>query len=454
MKAIFGYIIELNFAITLFYMAYLLLFRKDSNFNARRIYLLFAMVASVILPVISINTGASAMNFNSPLVLLPELVFYGEGATEVLRSIRPAELLMSLYLLISLFFMGKLLASISRILITAVKSEKKELYGTRVMTDPGIHASSFFNMIFIDPDKCGQGDLEHIISHESFHARLGHSFDRILAELIMSVSWINPVSWMMRRSIVVNHEYQADNRVIEHGTDHVSYQLTILNQYIGSASITNQFSSQTKNRIIMINKNYKKGSFWKGIVLVPVSIVLLFFIACGNEGGMNDQAGDELHNSADNENTNALAENMSKSTEEQIFFVVEEMPQWPGEDDMVMAMRNFIAKNLAYPDIAKQNNGEGKVFVHFMVTKSGDVVVPDPSILPPEKDEEGNVGEVVVVAYRPLDADQKVPDDKVIAALEDEAVRVIELMPDLVPGKQRGQNVNVMFTMPIVFKMQ
>lgn len=454
MKAFFGYILELNFAITLFYGAYLLLFRKDSNFNTRRIYLLFAMVASVILPVIRINTGANAMNFSSPLVQLPELVFYGESATEVMRSIRPAELLMGIYYLISLFFMSKLLASITRILVAAAKSEKKELYGTRIMTDPAIHASSFFNLIFIDPDKCEPGDLEHIISHESFHARLGHSFDRILAELIMSVSWINPVSWMMRRSIVVNHEYQADNRVIEHGTDQFRYQLTILNQYIGSASIINQFSSQTKKRIIMINKNYKKGSFWKGIVLVPVSIVLLFFIACGNDGGMNDRTGDELHNSADSENTNTLAENMSKSAEEQFFFVVEEMPRWPGEEDMVMAMRQFVARNLAYPDLAKQNDAEGKVFVHFMVTKTGDVVVPDPSILPPEKDEKGNVGEVVVVAYRPLDAEQKLPDDQVIAALEEEAVRVIELMPDLVPGKQRGQNVNVMFTMPIVFKMQ
>jgi len=296
-------------------------------------------------------------------------------------------------------------------------------------------------MIFIDPDKCNEKELEYIMEHEYYHVRLGHSVDRLMAELILAIAWINPVAWMLRKAIVVNHEYQADKGVVEHGTDEFNYQLTILNQYIGSASLTNQFSSHIKNRIKMLNKKYKKGSFWKGMILFPVSIALLFFMACGNEGGMAEDPAD------------SNAEVKAGSEEEMIFFVVEDMPEWPGEDDMITALRKFIAVNLKYPDEAIKNGVEGKVFVHFMVTKEGKVIVPDPSILPPEKDEEGNIDEVVVVSYRPEEGADANADEEVIELLKAEAVRVIELIPDLVPGKQRGQNVNVMFTMPIQFKL-
>jgi hypothetical protein len=185
----------------------------------------------------------------------------------------------------------------------------------------------------------------------------------------------------------------------------------------------------------MINKKYKKGSSWKGLMLFPVSIVLLFFMACGNEEPVNQQVDDPLHESANPENSNALTGDISEPIAEEIFYIVEEMPQWPGSDNMAEAMQLFIAQNLKYPEIAKSNNVEGKVFVHFMVTSTGKVVVPDPDILPPPlKKEDGTLDEVVVVTYRTLNSEQEIPDAQGIQALKDEAVRVVELMPDLVPA--------------------
>jgi hypothetical protein len=243
---------------------------------------------------------------------------------------------------------------------------------------------------------------------------------------------------MLRKAIVVNHEYQADNRVIERGADQVSYQLSILNQYIGSASITNQFSSQIKNRINMINRNYKKGSTWKGLMLIPMSLALLLIMACNNESLNDPIVGEE-----------------TKAAEEEIFYVVEDMPQWKDGGDLALEMRKFIAQNLKYPEKAIEAGAEGKVFIQFLVTKTGEVKIPDPSILPPPPPgEAGADKEVVVVTYRPLDPEQELPDDEIIDLFKKESERVIELLPDMVPGKQRGQNVNVMFTMPIVFKMQ
>jgi hypothetical protein len=413
------------------------------------------MAASVIIPLLRFNLPSSAGTLNSTLIALPGIIFQGEAIPAPAGSIGLRDILIILYCGTGLFFLGRLVVSVTNILFRTAVSERAEISGTRVLISKELHASSFFHLIFIDPGQAGKADLGLIIEHESFHARLGHSLDRILAEVVLCVGWINPMTWMLRKAIVVNHEYQADNRVIEHGTDQVSYQLTILNQYIGSASITNQFSNQIKNRITMINKKYKKGSSWKGLMLIPVSIVLLFFIACGNESPVNNQDTDALDNPAASEEPGARVPGASESMEEEVFYVVEEMPQWPGSEDMADGIRTFIAQHLKYPEVAKQNSTEGKVFVTFMVTKTGKVVIPDPSILPPPANKaDGSIDEVVVVAYRPLGEGPEKPNEAAIQSLKDEAVRVIGSMPDLVPGKQRGEAVNVMFTMPIIFKLK
>jgi beta-lactamase regulating signal transducer with metallopeptidase domain len=435
MKDLVSYLIELNIAITVFFLVYVLLFRKDSNFSSRRLFLLFAMGASFLIPLVNIPIPGQATAFNSPAISIEELIFYGSGGQNASSPITTFSLLIVAYVAVSIFFIIKLVFNIFRILKYALHSEKTVLNGRPVRISKELHGSSFFSYIFIDPTRAKNSGLKHILEHEACHVRLLHSVDRMITEIVLCFNWFNPVVWMLRKTIVVNHEYQADNKMIEQGSDQVNYQLTILNQYLGSASISNQFSSQIKKRIIMLNKTHKKGNTWKSIMLVPVSLLLLFFMSCNNEAGKDEPI-------------------FNEKEIDDVFYVVEEMPQWPGSDDMSLSVRKFIAENLIYPEEAKLNGIEGQVFVNFMVTKNGDVIVPDPSVLPPSRDKSGNIDEVVVVAYRPLDESQNLPDEKYIQLLKDESVRVVELMPDLIPGKQRGQEVNVVFTMPIYFKLQ
>jgi hypothetical protein len=435
MKEFISYLTEMNIAITIFFLVYVLLFRKDSNFNSRRFFLLIAMGISFLVPLINIQISNPTATIYAPVISLEELIFYGSDNKKEFSPINAYSLFATLYLIISLVFIAKLVFNIFRILTDALLSEKTVINGRSVRTSKKLHASSFFGYIFIDPTRAKDNDLTHILEHEACHVRLLHSVDRMITEILLSFNWFNPVVWMLRKEIVVNHEYQADNKVVEQGSDQINYQLTILNQYIGSASISNQFSNQIKKRIIMLNKPNKKGGIWKSIMLVPVSVILLFFMACNNEAGTDDAI-------------------VNEKMIDDVFYVVEEMPQWPGSDDMALSVRKFIAENLKYPEEAKNNGVEGQVFVQFIITKTGDVIVPDPTILPPSKDENGNIDEVVVVAYRPLEESKMLPDDKYIQLLKDESVRVIELMPDLIPGKQRGQEVNVLFTMPIYFKLQ
>ena len=92
---------------------------------------------------------------------------------------------------------------------------------------------------------------------------------------------------------------------------------------------------------------------------------------------------------------------------------------------VVIAKRtlSFIAKNLRYPTIAQENGIQGKVFVRFVVSATGDV-----------KD---------VKVMRSLDP-----------YCDKEAIRVIQSLPKWIPGKQNGRNVPVYYTVPITFKLQ
>ena len=111
-----------------------------------------------------------------------------------------------------------------------------------------------------------------------------------------------------------------------------------------------------------------------------------------------------------------------KIDEEEIFYIVEDMPTFNGGEPAV-EFRKYIASNLKYPEIAAENGISGRVIVQFAVSAQGRVV------------------DAVVV--RSVDP-----------ALDREAVRVVMSSPAWTPGRQRGKAVKVLFTFPINFVLQ
>ena len=106
-------------------------------------------------------------------------------------------------------------------------------------------------------------------------------------------------------------------------------------------------------------------------------------------------------------------------TEQTIFEIVEEMPDYPGGE---IARAGFLRDNLIYPTIAQENGIQGRVVCSFVVNQDGSIV------------------DVQVV--RGIDP-----------SLDREAMRVINSMPKWIPGKQRGKPVRVKFTLPIQFRL-
>jgi len=109
-----------------------------------------------------------------------------------------------------------------------------------------------------------------------------------------------------------------------------------------------------------------------------------------------------------------------KAEESQVFFIVEDMPEFPGGE---LALRKFIANAIKYPVIAQENGIQGKVYVNFVVDKDGSITNAK--------------------IARGVDP-----------SLDKEALRVVNSLPKWEPGMQRGKPVKVSYTVPISFVLQ
>lgn len=112
-------------------------------------------------------------------------------------------------------------------------------------------------------------------------------------------------------------------------------------------------------------------------------------------------------------------EPVEEEVADEVFTIVEQQPEFPGG---MGAFYQFVQKKLKYPSQARRMGIEGKVFVQFVVDKSG------------------NITEVTAVRG-------------IGAGCDEEAVRVIGDSPKWKPGKQRGKSVKVRMILPITFKL-
>jgi len=113
-------------------------------------------------------------------------------------------------------------------------------------------------------------------------------------------------------------------------------------------------------------------------------------------------------------------EAVEEIVEEEVFVIVEQVPEYPGGDE---ARLNFLRNNIKYPQMAREAGIQGTVYVSFVVEKDGSVTQ-------------------VKIARG------------IGGGCDEEAIRVTKMMPKWKAGKQRGKEVRVSYNMPIKFTLQ
>ena len=442
------YDVKVAVLIAVFYMFYRLMLAHETFHRVNRLVLLTTAVASFVLP-LCVFTMHKTVMVDYDYSQLGELAMNESVVSVVPTDNQPSVILTTV--LPVLFIVGMLatlvhtLISLIRIQLLIHRSEKHpQEDGTVICVTGNTALSPFSWMHYIVMNRSDyEAHDAAILAHERGHIRLRHSWDLLFVDLLTALQWFNPAMWMLRSDLRAIHEYEADGEVLSLGINARQYQYLLISKAagIGGYSLANGISHSTlKNRInMMLHKKSNRTSLLKLFALVPIVGITLAL----NARTVNDYVydGPQKQNpvkkgkknttikvgtqeikvteaSKDDKATTVtmnVVEDEQNATDDKVFDVVENMPEFNGG---MGALMQYLSDNIRYPE---EKDIQGRVIVRFVVGKDGSI----------------SNAQVVKSVHPSFDA---------------EALRIINNMPKWIPGTQNGKPVNVKYVVPINFK--
>ncbi len=442
------YDVKVAVLIAVFYMFYRLMLAHETFHRVNRLVLLTTAVASFVLP-LCVFTMHKTVMVDYDYSQLGELAM-NESVVSVMPTDNQPSVILTTVLPV-LFIVGMLatlvhtLISLIRIQLLIHRSEKHpQEDGTVICVTGNTALSPFSWMHYIVMNRSDyEAHDAAILAHERGHIRLRHSWDLLFVDLLTALQWFNPAMWMLRSDLRAIHEYEADGEVLSLGINARQYQYLLISKAagIGGYSLANGISHSTlKNRInMMLHKKSNRTSLLKLFALVPIVGITLAL----NARTVNDYVydGPQKQNpvkkgkknttikvgtqeikvteaSKDDKATTVtmnVVEDEQNATDDKVFDVVENMPEFNGG---MGALMQYLSDNIRYPE---EKDIQGRVIVRFVVGKDGSI----------------SNAQVVKSVHPSFDA---------------EALRIINNMPKWIPGTQNGKPVNVKYVVPINFK--
>jgi hypothetical protein len=283
------YLVESGICLGLFYLIYRIFLSKETFFRTNRLYLLFAIPLSFIIPLINIASPfVSAKNLGARY-------FSSQGAGAATHSFSIVDIVWIVYSIGALFSLVCFGYKIAQ-LFTLIRKYGYQKCGKLklVYIEEDTAPFSFFNYFFLNKSNISQHDLLRIIDHELVHINQHHTIDLIIIELLTIVEWFNPFVRPYKKSLKETHEYLADNQVIAQGFSRAKYQLLIFEQHVGMNlfEFVNNFNhSLIKRRITMMTKGKSKS--WaksKFLLMIPVICFLVLAFANPKPASSTDHA--------------------------------------------------------------------------------------------------------------------------------------------------------------------
>ena len=286
------YIYKSSLSLAVFSALYFLVLRHIRIFKFNRIYLLFSLLYSFIIPFINFRT-----NLNIPAIEivnnLPEIIGYKgiassyESVTASANSIVNTPLIISF--IISSIFLFRYALNLIKILIIITKNQSIQAKDcTIILSDENKQAYSIFKYIIINRDEYLDGKIsKEILIHEQAHCKQLHTVDLLFLELVVALFWFNPFVWLFRFAIRSNHEFLSDSVVLLTET-YIDYQKVLIREACGKSPIllASNFSYRLiKKRMHMMTKKSSNITKMAGrIIVIPIALLLLFLIpSCEQE---------------------------------------------------------------------------------------------------------------------------------------------------------------------------
>jgi bla regulator protein blaR1 len=274
------YLLKSTLCLAIFYAFYKLILEKESMHMVKRFYLLGGMLLSFLIPVIT---------FTRYIEVQPNIaaITNGGGITMISSEVKSnpdylSFFLWGIYLMGVVYFAFKFcekLFAITHKITHNERIKRKNLFHVLLQTPTTPH--TFFNYIFLNKDKYEAQQIpKEVLLHEQIHAKQKHSIDTIFIELTQIIFWFNPLIYFLKRSIKLNHEFLADQGVLQQGTDKIMYQNILLAFSSGAATpiMANSinYSSIKKRFTVMKTSTSTKKKWLLGLLIIPLLSLVLF----------------------------------------------------------------------------------------------------------------------------------------------------------------------------------
>lgn len=170
---------------------------------------------------------------------------------------------------------------INRLIVQNERIKKKGF--TLVKISENVSPFSFFRYLFVSKQAVENEKIQaEIFHHEFAHIRQKHTWDVIFIEFLLIFFWFNPFLYLYRKSIRINHEFLADEEVLNHRFDSTAYRHLLIEKSSlkSQTSLSSSFNYLvTKKRLIMLTKQTSQTKSWiLKIFSIPllISVMLLF----------------------------------------------------------------------------------------------------------------------------------------------------------------------------------
>ena len=288
------YSLKSALVLSLLFIPYMLMLRKESFFQLNRCVLLTIIFLSLTLPLMNLHflsiedqpvvqaARSQMIDIGIPLtehaITLPEVSISAsetEGSTSWFNILAIIFCIMASFILLwRMWQIMEMKRAVRRGSLWHQEENGIHIYCHATDIAP----YSWMNNIVIS-QKDFQENAREILLHEKAHIRARHSWDIIFLSFLEVIQWWNPLVYIMGSSLRDVHEYEADESVLAHGVSAKAYQLLLINKAVGASSYTFANSlnhSLILKRITMMQKS--KSSWWmraKVLYILPMATAAL-----------------------------------------------------------------------------------------------------------------------------------------------------------------------------------
>ena len=278
------YLFKFSVCLAVFWLVYVLFLERQNRHQFKRFYLLGELTLAIIIPKLTITEYVEPINTTfetAPLFINMESDFI-ENPTDEPSFFDLETTLWFIYGFGVLLFTLRFVVNVFKMQRRISKNESlKNQSFIYVLLQENLIPHSFFRYIFFNKIAFESNHIpKEVLLHEETHAKQLHSLDIIILELLQIAFWFHPLIYILKHHVKLNHEFLADQAVLQQGSDAKTYQ-TILLQF-SSNTQNHQLSSainysSIKKRFTVMKTQTSKTRIWLSTLLVLPIIAVLFY---------------------------------------------------------------------------------------------------------------------------------------------------------------------------------